>query len=107
MECQQLVIAMVSKLIEKNPLGSDFLISFSFLHPQFLSSHLTSTVLDRWKIVLIHILKLNMLSTKCCDEAMSEPKLFVEGNVVKFKEQLMEFPKNEHLDELYFDTRCF
>ena len=48
-----------------------------------------------------------MLSTKCCDEAMSEPKLFVEGNVVKFKEQLMEFPKNEHLDELYFDTRCF
>ena len=29
-ECQQLVIVMVSKLIEKSPLGSDFLIGISF-----------------------------------------------------------------------------
>ena len=46
-------------------------------------------------------MKLNILSTKCCDEAMSEFKLFLNGNVMKFKENLMEF---ERLDELYFDT---
>ena len=57
------------------------------------------------KIVLAHILKLNILSTKCCDEAMSEFKLFLDGNVMKFKEKLMEFSKDEHLDKLYFDTR--
>ena len=77
-ECQQLVIALVSKLIEKSPLGSDFLLSPSVLHPQFLSSRLRSTVLYRWKIVLTHILKLNILSTKCCNEAMSQFKLFHE-----------------------------
>ena len=65
-ECQQLVIAMVSKLIEKSPVGSNFLLSLSVLHPQFLSSRPRSTVLDRWKIVLTHILKLNILSTKSC-----------------------------------------
>ena len=32
-EFQQLVIAMVSKLIEKTPLGSSFLLSLSVLHP--------------------------------------------------------------------------
>ena len=100
-ECQQLVIAMVSKLFEKSPLGSDFLQSLSILHRQFFSSRPRSAVLDRWKIVLTHILKLNILSTKCCDEAMSEFKLFLNGNVMKFKENLMEF---ERLDELYFDT---
>ena len=35
---------------------------------------------------------------------MSEFKLFLEGNVLKFKEKLMKFPKDECLDELYFDT---
>ena len=103
-EGQQLVIAMVSKFIEKIPLGSDFLLSLSVLHPQFLSSRPRSTVLDRWKIVLTHILKLNILSTKCCDEAMSEFKLFLDGNVMKFKQKLMEFSIDERLDELYFDT---
>ena len=34
-------------------------------------------------------MKLNIISTKYCDEAMSE---------------LMEFPKDECLDKLYFDT---
>ena len=67
-ESQQLVIDMVSKFIEKSSLGSDFLLSLSVLNPQFLSSRPRSTVLDRWKIVLIHILKLNILSTKCCNE---------------------------------------
>ena len=95
---------MVSKLIKKSPLGSDFRLSVSVLHPQFLSSHPRSTVLDRWKIVLTNILKLNILSTKCCDEAMPEFKLFLDGNVMKFKERLMEFPKDQPLDELYFDT---
>ena len=103
-ECQQLVIVMVSKLIEKSPLGSDFLLFLSVLHPQFWSSRPRSAVLDRWKIVLTHILKLNILSTKCCDEAMSELKVFVDGNAMKFKENVMEFPKDEQLDELYFDT---
>ena len=103
-ECQQLVIVMVSKLIEKSPLGSDFLLFLSVLHPQFWSSRPRSTVLDKWKIVLTHILKLNILSTKCCDEAMSELKVFVDGNAMKFKENVMEFPKDEQLDELYFDT---
>ena len=84
---QQLVIVMVSKLIEKSPLGSDFLPSLSVLHPQFLSSHPRSTALDRWKIALTHILKLKILSTKFCDEAMSEFKLFLDGNVMKFKEK--------------------
>ena len=88
-ECQQLVIAMVSKLIEKSPLGSDFLLSLSLLHPQFLCSCPRSTVFDRWKISLTHILKLNIISTKYCHEAMSE---------------LMEFPKDECLDKLYFDS---
>ena len=32
-EFQQLVIAMVSKMIEKTPLGSSFLLSLSVLHP--------------------------------------------------------------------------
>ena len=103
-ECQQLVIAIVSKLTEKRLLGSDFRLSLSVLHPQFLSSHPRSTVLDRWKIVLTNNLKLNILSTKCCDEAMPEFNLFLDGNVMKFKERLMEFPKDEPLDELYFDT---
>ena len=71
----------------KSPLGSDFLPSLSVLHPQFLSSHPRSTVLDRWKIALTHILKLKILSTKFCDEAMSEFKLFLDGNVMKFKEK--------------------
>ena len=35
MKCQELVIAMVSKLIEKTPWGSDFLISLSVLHLSF------------------------------------------------------------------------
>ena len=79
---------MVSKLIEKSPLGSDFLQSFSVLHPQFLSSRPRSTVLDRWKIVLTHILKFNILSTKCCNEAMSEFKLFLDGKVMKFNKKI-------------------
>ena len=103
-EFQQLIIDMVCQIDWKSPLGSNLLLSVSVLHPQFLSSRPRSTVLDRWKIVLTHILKLNILSTKCCDEAMSEFKLFLDGNVMKFKEKLMEFPKDEHLDELYFDT---
>ena len=103
-ECQQLVIFVVSKLIEKSPLGSDFLLFLSVLHLQFWSSHPRLTVLDRWKIGLTYILKLNILSTKCCDEAMSELKVFVDGNAMKFKEKLTEFPKDEQLDALYFDT---
>ena len=87
---------MVSKLIEKSSLGSDFL--------EFLSSHPKLTVLDRCRIVLAHILKSNILSTKCCDEAMPEFKLFLHDNAIKFKEKLMEFPKYERLDELYVNT---
>ena len=99
-ECQQLLIAMVSKLIDfPNWLSSDFLLSLSVL--QFSSSRFRSTVLDRRKIVLTHILKLNMLSTKCCDKAISEFKLPLNGNVIKFKDKLMEFPR----DKLYFDTQ--
>ena len=63
-----------------------------------MSSHLRLAVLDRWRIVLAPILKSNILSTKCCDEAMPEFKLFLHGNAMKFKEKLMEFPK------LYVDT---
>ena len=70
-EFQQFVFAMVSKLVEKSPFGSNFLLSLSVLHPHFLSSRPRSTVLDRWKTVLTYIFKLNILSTKCCDEAMS------------------------------------
>ena len=46
-ECQQLVIAMVSKLTDKSPLGSNFLLSLFVLNPQFWSSRPRSTVLDR------------------------------------------------------------
>ena len=67
-KAKQLLIAMVSKLIEKSPLGSNFLLSLSVLHPQFLRSSPGSTVLDRWKIVLTYTLNLNILSTKCCDD---------------------------------------
>ena len=35
---------------------------------------------------------------------MSEFKLFYDDKVVKFKDTLLEFPKEERLDELYFDT---
>ena len=35
---------------------------------------------------------------------MSELKVFVDGNAMKFRENVMEFPKDEQLDELYFDT---
>ena len=38
---------------------------------------------------------------------MSDFRLFVDGNVMKFKEKLMEFPKDERLDKLYFDTLGF
>ena len=38
---------------------------------------------------------------------MSEFELFLGGNVMKFKEKLMEFPKDERLDELYFGTLGF
>ena len=69
-EAQQLVIAIVSKLIEKIPLGSDFLLSLSVLDPQFLSSCPRLTVLDRRKIVFTQKLKLKILSAKCCDAAM-------------------------------------
>ena len=103
----KLVIAMVSKLIEKSFLGSGFLLCLSVLHHQFLSSCPRSTDLERWKIVLTHILKLKILSTRFCDEAMSEFELFLGGNVMKFKEKLMEFPKDERLDELYFGTLGF
>ena len=99
-KCQQLVVAMVSKLIEKIPLGTDFLLSLSVPHPPFLSSR------PRSKIVLTHILQLKVLSKKCCDEAMSKFKLFLNGNVMKFNKKLMEFPKDERLHELYFDTIC-
>ena len=88
-------------------MGSGFLLCLSVLHHQFLSSCPRSTDLDRWKIVRTHILKLNILSTRFCDEAMSEFELFLGSNVMKFKEKLMEFPKDERLDELYFDTLGF
>ena len=55
-KCQQLVVAMVSKLIEKIPLGTDFFLSLSVPHPPFLSSR------PRSKIVLTHILQLKVLS---------------------------------------------
>ena len=35
---------------------------------------------------------------------MSEFKLFLDCNVMKFKEKLMEFPQDERLDKLYFHT---
>ncbi|MEO0688534.1 MAG: hypothetical protein AAFY76_26575, partial [Cyanobacteria bacterium J06649_11] len=93
-----------NKLIEKNPLGSEFLRSCSFLHPPFLGGRPRATVLERWKSVLSHLLKLNILSSKECDDAMSEFRLFVDDEVIKFKDTLLEFPKEERLDELYFDT---
>ena len=37
---------------------------------------------------------------KLCQEF----KLFLDGNVMKFKQKLMEIPKDERLDELYFET---
>ena len=35
---------------------------------------------------------------------MSEFKLFLDGNVMNFKDKLIEFRKDERLDKLYFDT---
>lgn len=103
-ECQEFIIRMINKLIEKSPLGSEFLRSCSFLHPQFLGGRPRATVLERWKSVLSHLLKLNILSSKECDDAMSEFRLFIDDEVIKFKDTLLEFPKEERLDELYFDT---
>ena len=96
---------MVSKLFEKSPLSSTFLQAVSVLNPHYLCTKSRKTVLQRWKNVLSHILEHNILSTKSCDEAMKEFKLFFDTEVVKFKSELSEFSKQEdRLDELYFDT---
>ena len=56
-------------------------------YPQFLSSCPRSAVLDRWTIVVTYILKLSIFSAKCCDEAMSEFKMFLDGIDMKFKKR--------------------
>lgn len=103
-KCQELVIVMLKKLNDKTPLTSEFLRACSVFLPQFLGGRPRESVLAKWKLLLSQFLELNILSSKDCDEATSEFKSFYDKEVVKFKDTLLEFSKEERLDELYFDT---
>ena len=88
-QCQEVLLTTTGKLFERCPLGSVFVKSATCFDPIKIVSETTERNEKKLKVLLQHLLRLNILSTVVCDKAESQ-----------YSDLLKEFvPKNQNLFE--------
>jgi len=102
-EAQNFVVAMVTKLISKIPLGAKILVYGSVFDPLLVKDKPKSDLLSKFKSLLQYLMELGVLSPDCCDRAMVEFGNFIDLKTRNFEEKLTTFVDGkQRLDELYF-----
>ena len=88
-QCQEVLLTTIGKLFERCPLGSVVVRSATCFDPIKILSETTERNEKKLKILLHHLLRLNILSTVVCDTSESQ-----------YSDLLKEFvPKNQNLFE--------
>ena len=68
-QCQEVLLTTIGKLFERCPLGSVVVRSATCFDPIKIVSETTERNEKKLKVLLHHVLRLNILSTVVCDKA--------------------------------------
>ena len=106
MECiQKFLCSMVRKIFQRSPLYSSFLFYSKIFDPSILSQESESKLLLSLKPLLKCLMELDILSTKSCDNIVSEFHKFFESELKDLKRNTIKYSnKNDRLDDFYFKT---
>ena len=101
-QCQEVLLTTIGKLFERCPLGSVVVRSATCFDPIKIVSETTERNEKKLKVLLHHLLRLNILSTVVCDKAESDlRKEFVPKNQNLFE----GFSRaSTRLDHFYFNS---
>lgn len=102
---KRFIIEMLSKLFERSPLGSSFILkAASIFDPSILIQLPKEKSQSRWKDLMKCLLSLDILAPQQCDRATAQFKSFLGAELRKFHVEFEELSKEDRLDEFYFDT---
>jgi len=100
---QLFVVAMLTKLFERCPLGSAILRCASIFDPSRMSEMSKEKIQEKWKGLLRCLMELGIMAPQRCDRATTEFKAFIIEDLPQYQAEFRSFsPENDKLDEFYF-----
>ena len=102
-ECLTFVTAIVTKLIDRSTLGSVIVRNANALNPDVMAELEIHLLERKMNQILMHLLKLNILSTNDSDKALEQFCSFLEQVKKMHLDELKLFdPSKKKLDFFYF-----
>ena len=97
------IIDMVSKLLERIPLGSALLKSASVLDPDVLQGNNQDNLITRFKTLLKAIMNLSVLAANFCNKVLSHFKYLLDNDLKELRLYAIKlFQEDERLHNFYF-----
>ena len=85
------IVVMVSKLLERSPLGSALLKSASVLDPDVLQGNTRDKLISQFKTLLKVIMNLSVLAANSCDKALSHFKCLLDNDLKELRLGAIKF----------------
>ena len=102
-EVKCVIITMVSKLLERIPLGSALLKSASVLDPDVLQGNNQDKLITRFKTLLKAIMNLSVLAANSCDKVLSHFKCLLDNDLKELRLYAIKLvQEDERLHNFYF-----
>ena len=100
-EVKCFIVAMVSKLLERSPLGSALLNSASVLDCDVLQGSSHDKLITRFKTLPQVIMNISVLAANSCDKALSHFKCSLDNDLKELRLHAINFvQEDERLDDL-------
>ena len=102
-ETQSATKILLENLLEQTPLSSDIVRCACMFEPEVLQTLSSSSLLQRMKSLLVHLMKCNILSPTECDKVTAEFRNFLADDLKKEQLKFQEFnPESKQLDDFFF-----
>ena len=106
-DIRKFVIAMLEKISEKSILGLSLVRAATIFNPDILLELLKQKLIDRLRVLLKHIMTLNICSATQCDQALAEFSTFYQNELKHAKLNGSRFKKDkDRLDDFYVKELC-
>ena len=90
-EAKCFIVVMVSRLLERSPLGSALLKSASVLDPDVLQGNTRDKLISQFKTLLKVIMNLSVLAANSCDKALSHFKCLLDNDLKELRLDAIKF----------------
>jgi len=105
LECEDFLVTIVQKIMDKSPLNFALAQNLSFLDPREMGSTVKEKNLERCKAVLRQLNEANRVSENDVDEILQQCSRYIDETVVPRCSEYTNFcVSTSRLDELLFDT---